>query len=360
MRRLDRIEIEGFKSIQSLRLQLGPVNVLIGQNGAGKSNFISFFRMLSELIRERLQLYTARSGGASALLHYGAKTTPEMMARMFFGRNGYFIKLAPTEDDYLFFAEEQFYFKGNSGDVHPSLGSGHRETEANAVYQVGYNRIPGYVVPAIRDWRVYHFYDTGPQAPPKQTNDLHDNDRLRSDAGNLAAFLYLLQERHEANYALIRSAVRQVFPRFDDFALRPNPLNPDTIRLEWRERESDYRFGPHQLSDGTLRFICLATLLLQPTLPSTVLIDEPELGLHPSALGVLASLVRSASARTQVIMTTQSVTLLNEFEPEQVIAVDRVEGASVFRRLEADALAAWLERYTLGEIWEKNVVGARP
>ena len=216
------------------------------------------------------------------------------------------------------------------------------------------------MVPSVRNWRVYHFHDTGPQAPPKQTSDLNDNDRLRSDAGNLAAFLYLLQERYAAHYALIRSAVRQVFPRFDDFALRPNPLNPDTIRLEWRERDSDYRFGPHQLSDGTLRFICLATLLLQPTLPSTVLIDEPELGLHPSALGVLASLVRSASARTQIIMTTQSVTLLDEFEPEQVITVDRVEGASVFERLEADSLAVWLERYTLGEIWEKNVVGARP
>ena len=360
MRRLDHIEIEGFKSIRSLRLQLGPVNVLIGQNGAGKSNFISFFRMLNELIEERLQLYVARSGGANALLYYGAKTTPEISARMFFKRNGYLIKLAPAEDDGLLFAAEQFYFKVSHGDSRPWLGSGQRETKANEAYQKDPVGIPGYVVPSIRSWRVYHFHDTGPQAPPKQTNDLHDNDRLRSDAGNLAAFLYLLQERHAANYALIRSAVRQVFPRFNDFALRPNPLNPDTIRLEWRERESDYRFGPHQLSDGTLRFICLATLLLQPKLPSTVLIDEPELGLHPSALGVLAGLVRSASARAQVIMTTQSVTLLDEFEPEQIVTVDRVEGASVFKRLEASELEAWLDRYTLGEIWEKNVVGARP
>ncbi|MGI9175033.1 MAG: AAA family ATPase [Rhodothermales bacterium] len=360
MRRLDHIEIEGFKSIERLRLQLGPVNVLVGQNGAGKSNFISFFRMLNELIEERLQLYVARSGGANALLYYGAKTTPEITARMFFGRNGYLIRLAPTEDDGLLFAGEQLYFKGALGESRRPFIAGHREAKVNEAYRLDPSGIPGYVVPSIRSWHVYHFHDTGPQAPPKQTNDLHDNDRLRSDAGNLAAFLYLLQERHAANYALIRSAVRQVFPRFDDFTLRPNPLNPDTIRLEWRERESDYRFGPHQLSDGTLRFICLATLLLQPKLPSTVLIDEPELGLHPSALGVLASLVRSASARAQIIMTTQSVTLLNEFEPEQVITVDRIEGASEFKRLTSGELEAWLERYTLGEIWEKNVVGARP
>lgn len=324
MRRLSHIRIKGFKSIERLQLQLGPVNVLIGQNGAGKSNFIGFFRMLNELIEERLQLYVARSGGANALLYYGAKTTPAITAQMFFGKNGYFIQLTPTEDDHLFFAEEQFYFKGDYGDSRLRLGSGQREAKANEAYEGSPSGIPGFVVPSIRNWRVYHFHDTSSQAPPKQTGNLNDNDRLRSDAGNLAAFLYLLQERYPANYALIRSAVQQVFPRFDDFALRPNPLNPDTIRLEWRERESDYRFGPHQLSDGTLRFICLATLLLQPTLPSTVLIDEPELGLHPSALGVLASLVRSASARAQIIMTTQSVTLLNEFEPEQVITVDRV------------------------------------
>lgn len=162
-----------------------------------------------------------------------------------------------------------------------------------------------------RAWAVYHVHDTGRTAPPKQSGRVNDNERLHSDAGNLAAFLYLLHEKHPRSYDLICRTVQRIFPRFGDFALRPNPMSPDTIRLEWRERGEEHLFGPHQLSDGTLRFMCLATLLLQPALPTTVIIDEPELGLHPRALGVLAGLVRSAAAKTQVILTTQSVTLLD-------------------------------------------------
>jgi predicted ATPase len=224
----------------------------------------------------------------------------------------------------------------------------------------------------VSTWRVYHFHDTGPNAPPKQACDVNDNEQLRPNAGNIAAFLYLMREQNEQNYALIRRTVQRIFPRFNDFALRPNPHNEDTIRLEWREKGSDYRFQPHQLSDGTLRFICLATLLLQPNPPTTIIVDEPELGLHPRALGVLAGLVRSAAAKSQVIMTTQSVTLLNQFSPEDVVVIDREEetdnGAvgesrakSVFRRLSDDEeLDAWLEDYAIGELWEMNRIGGRP
>jgi predicted ATPase len=188
----------------------------------------------------------------------------------------------------------------------------------------------------------------------------------------VAAFLYLMQKRHPENYRLIRRTVQRIFPRFDDFTLRPNPHSPNSIRLEWKERGEDYRFGPHQLSDGTLRFICLATLLLQRELPSTVIIDEPELGLHPRALGVLAGLVRSAASRTQLILTTQSVTFLDHFEAKDVIVVDREEEAkedlngemrahSTFRRLDnQEQLDEWLEEYTVGELWEMNMIGGRP
>ncbi|MXY08809.1 MAG: AAA family ATPase, partial [Rhodothermaceae bacterium] len=222
-------------------------------------------------------------------------------------------------------------------------------------------------------WIVYHFHDTSSTARIKQTGDLHENDRLEPDAGNLAAFLYMLHERHSRNYELIRSAVRRIFPRFKDFALRPSPLNPDKIRLEWQEHGSDYRFGPHQLSDGTLRFIGLATLLLQPNLPSTILIDEPELGLHPSALTLLAGMVRSASSRAQLILTTQSVSFLNEFEPEDIITIERRDstapltsdshdglGESVFSKHDGKSLKEWLNAYSLGELWEMNVLGGRP
>ncbi len=375
MPKLNRIRLKGFKSIKDLDLELGSINVLIGSNGAGKSNLISFFRMLNELIEGHLQLFVGRSGGANAMLHYGTKVTNSIDAGLYFGRNGYEIQLVPTEDDKLVFGEEiLFFIKSTSKDPQrESLGSGHKEALAPGKYEESMYSVVNYVMPALYSWKVYHFHDTSSTARIKQTGDLHGNNRLEPDAGNLAAFLYRLQERHSPNYKLIRGAVRRIFPRFKDFALRPSPLNPDKIRLEWQEHGSDYRFGPHQLSDGTLRFMSLATLLLQPYLPSTILIDEPELGLHPSALTILAGLVRSASNYTQLILTTQSVSFLNEFEPEDIITVERRDstalsvsdfrdglGESVFKKHDSKSLREWLNAYSLGELWEMNVLGGRP
>lgn len=373
-RRLSRIRLKGFKSIKDLDLELGAINVLIGSNGAGKSNLISFFRMLNELIEGHLQLFVGRSGGANALLHYGTKVTNDIGAGLYFGRNGYEIQLIPTEDDKLVFGEETLFFITEWQERYrEELGSGHKEALAPGKYGETTCGAVRYVLHALRSWKVYHFHDTSSTARIKQTGNLHENDRLEPDAGNLAAFLYVLQERHPPNYKLIRGAVRRIFPGFRDFALRPSPLNPDKIRLEWREHGSDYRFGAHQLSDGTLRFMSLATLLLQPVLPSVILIDEPELGLHPSALAVLAGLVHSASSRTQLILTTQSVSFLNEFEPEDIITVERGDstdlsvddfrkrlGESVFKKHDSESLREWLNAYSLGELWEMNILGGRP
>ena len=137
-------------------------------------------------------------------------------------------------------------------------------------------------------------------------------------------------------------------------------MNPEKIRLEWEEHGSDTFFDTSALSDGTLRFICLATLLLQPNLPSVVLIDEPELGLHPAAIHVLAGMLQSASTRTQLLVATQSVTLVNQFELDEVWVVDRKEGESHFNHLKEADMSVWLEDYGLGELWEKNILGGRP
>ncbi len=401
MPELTHIELRGFKSIKELNLGLRPINVLIGPNGAGKSNFVSFFRMLDELIEGHLQLFVGRSGGANAMLHYGTKVTNCIDAELYFDRPsnnhaGYKIQLTPTEDDRLVFGTEIAIFKtppeyphkeglesGHKKALTPeeaeslheeAMGSGHLEALASGELEESmFDMFNQHGAPKLGPWKVYHFNDTSSTARIKQTGDLHENDRLEPDAGNLSAFLYMLHERHFQNYKLIRGAVRRIFPRFKDFALRPSPLNPDKIRLEWQEHGSDYRFGPHQLSDGTLRFMSLATLLLQPDLPSTILIDEPELGLHPSALTILAGLVRSASSRTQLILTTQSVSFLNEFEPEDIITVERRDstappvsnvrnglGESVFEKHDSESLREWLNAYSLGELWEMNVLGGRP
>lgn len=363
MHRLDRIRVAGFKSIRDQTLELRPLNVLIGANGAGKSNFIDVFRLLHEIVSQNLQLFVARSGGADRLLHFGSKVTEQILVHLDFDKNSYLCRLVPAVDGSLVFAEERIYFQkpGYGGPFDRPLGMGHRETLLlDEAAEHGKLSIAGYVVDDLQSWKVYHFHDTSPLARVKQTGDLDDNVALRPDAANLAAFLYRLQETDPGSFRNIVDTARLVAPFFGSLSLRPDRLNPRQIKLEWQEKNSDTYFDAHALSDGTLRFLCLATLLLQPSPPTTILIDEPELGLHPYAITVLADLLRAAAERTQVIVSTQSVTLVDQISPEDVVVVDRERGGSVFRRLSSARLESWLDGYSLGELWEKNVLGGRP
>lgn len=359
---LDRIDLAGFKSIREMSLPLRPMNVLIGANGAGKSNFVSAFGLLNQIVEGRLQVAVARAGGAATLLHYGPKHTASVALALQFGRNSYEAQLSVAEGDTLFFESESCSGQGMrySRPFHVALGSGHKETKlpVEAAHYPG--RIASRVLDELRSWKVYHFHDTSPSAPVKQRGKLGDNDMLRPDASNLAAFLYRLLHTEPNAYQRILFSIRQVAPFFDNFVLRPDPIKPDAIQLEWSEIGSDAYFNAHSLSDGTLRFICLAVLLLQPTPPSLVLIDEPELGLHPYAVTQLAAMLQSAAARTQVLVATQSVTLMNQFDPDDVVVVDRADGQSTFRRVSAEEVATWADDYGLGEIWEKNILGGRP
>lgn len=364
---IERITVHGFKSIREMSLELRALNVLIGANGSGKSNFIGVFSFLNELVNENLQLYVGRSGGSDLFLYFGQKTTPQLHLRVDFTpsdghrANAYVCTLVPTVGNGFVFAEEMAYFHDRQQFAMPdatSLGVGHVESKLTSEPAAAAH----FVTRAMKSWRIYHFHDTSETARVKQLGDLNDNEFLRPDAANLAAFLFMLEQTQPGHYRNIVGAVRLIAPFFDQFSLRPSPLNPDKIRLEWREKGSDLYFNTHSLSDGTLRFICLATLLLQPPahLPDTILLDEPELGLHPYAITVLAHLLRSASQHTQVLVSTQSVTLVNQFAPEDVVIVDRADQTSRFRRLEQDQIEHWLEDYRLGDLWEKNVIGGRP
>jgi predicted ATPase len=358
---LTYIEVEGFKSIRELKLDLRPLNILIGSNGSGKSNFISLFKLLNQAVEQQFQRSVRQAGGANALLRYGRKTTGQIKVFLMFERNGYKCVWMPTNDDTLIFTEETGYFQG-AGYAKPFVEGYSVALQESVLPKMAAERgrISAYVLAMLKSWKVYHFHDTSDSAPVKATGDLNDNLYFRSDAANLAAFLFSLQKAYPDNYNSIRDTVRMVAPFFDDFILRPVPENQTKIRLEWKERESDFPFLAHHLSDGTLRFTCLATLLMQPHLPSTILIDEPELGLHPYAITVLASLMQSAATRTQVIATTQSISLLNEFSPEDLIVVNRRDGQSTFERVDRDSLTEWLKAYNLGDLWEKNVLGGRP
>ena len=384
---IEHITVQGFKSIEHLEeLPLRPINVLIGPNGSGKSNFIGVFELLQALREGRLQDYVSRSGGADRVLHFGAKMTDELKLRVAFEDeiNQYEIALFPTDDDGLYTSAGSelvhFWDKNRHADspyVRQVPGSGN---EAGISTSDGAG-IEDHVRRHLGGWRIYHFHDTSPSSSIKRIGDLHDNRFLRPDGANLAAFLYGLrrgrssrsrrrrsrrssQRNHKGRpeYQMIRDTVRQAAPFFDDFQLEPLELNEDKIRLEWRHRGSDAYFNAASFSDGTLRFIALATLLLQPVRlrPSVILLDEPELGLHPYAITLLASLVKQASVETQIILATQSPILLDHFEPEDVLVADRVDGGTCFTRLGSEQLAVWLEDYSLGQLWEKNELGGRP
>lgn len=364
MASINRLSISGFKSIRKLEnLELSNLNVLIGANGAGKSNFVAYFKMLSELVDGRLQIWLSKQGGADRVLSYGTKETPFMETSIRFGINGYDIRLDPTVDDAFTFYKEQLFFDGPYyGQSKPIIGMGHKESKLKEKAEKTSGQVENYCYNAIEGWRVFHFHDTSDTANVKRQGALHDNEYLRIDASNLAAFLYSLKNEHSDVYNQIRKTIQLAVPFFDDFVLKPTTLDTEEqmIRLLWRQKDSDYSLWPSQLSDGSIRFMCLVTALLQPTPPSTIIIDEPELGLHPYAITLLGALIRSASVRMQVIISTQSVPLLNEFEISNLIVVERENGSSVFKRLGTKEFDTWLEDYSVGELWEKNILGGRP
>jgi predicted ATPase len=354
---LSKLVIHGYKSIAQCDLSLGRLNVLIGANGAGKSNFIGFFRMIGRLLDQQLQLHVSEAGGPDALLHFGRKKTENLTADLYFGNNGYKFRLKPTQDNRMMFSREALWWN-MQGDWHPQAG--HFETAFND--KANHGPIWAHTVPSMRSWRVYHFHDTGPSALVKQLHSINDNEYLRDDARNLAAFLYRLQQHHTTEYKRIVKSVQLVAPFFGDFHLRPAVDNKQTLKLEWTESGQDLPFKASALSDGTLRFICLATVLLQPEhfMPATILIDEPELGLHPFAVATLASMMKASADQHQIIVSTQSVELVNEFDAEDLIVVDKRGGASTFSRPDSAALQEWLGDYSLGELWKKNILGGRP
>ncbi len=369
---ISRIELQGFKSLREVDLELESLNVLVGANGAGKSNFLSAFRLLNSLTEGRLADFVGRAGGANGLLFRGAKVSPRLALALRFrtdsGTNTYRAELTRVAPDDLMFTHEQVEFAPDQGAGRRyDFGGGHRESRLGSTIDAGgpSGEVARFIKSHLDRWRSFHFHDTSDAAPVKQTAALNDNRFLRGDASNLAPFLSMLRATAPGHFAQLRETVRLAFPLFDDFVLEPSRLNPNSMLLGWRERGHDLEFGAHQLSDGTLRFICLAALLLQPrdtqTAPRTITLDEPELGLHPAALTLLAGMLKEASSQMQIVVSTQSAALLSALEASTaVIVVDRVDGASRLRRVQPAELEPWLESYSLGDVWEKGIFGGRP
>lgn len=358
---LQKIQIKNFKSIKEATLSLQSFNLLLGANGAGKSNFVQFFQLVKQLYDKRLQVYVVSRGKADSFLHHGSQYSDSLSGGLVFKgekdgqANTYQFKLIPSNSGNLIIETEQYGYKKakawklkkNNGLEESQIGGS--SEERNQVMKTCLNSL-----------KVYHFHDTSRSSKLKQSNKLKDNRVLREDGSNLAAILYRIQQKSPFHLKLIVKTIQSVTPFFESFDLKPDVLDDNYIDLVWREKSSNKYFNAHDFSDGTLRFIALATLLLQPDIPPIVIIDEPELGLHPFAIDKLAALLKNAASRSQLIVSTQSVNLISHFEPRDVIVVDRKNGASEFKRLENEALEGWLEDYSLGEIWEKNIIGGRP
>ena len=365
--RLETITLKGFKTIERLdNFKPQSLAVLIGANGAGKSNFISFFRMLSWALDDpdNLAYYVSEQGGASAFLHDGPARTREIEAELTIqsqqGQNQYGFRLALASGDTFIFADERYRFSPVSRPApYPwrKVGIGHRFPRLIALSNQ--NRTAQITRKLLQKIVVYQFHNTSQLARLRAKWHMDDNRHLKEDAANIAPFLFRLRENRGPYYQRIIDTLRLLLPHFADFVLEPQA---GYLLLQWRERNSDQVFSISQASDGMLRVLALVALLLQPIedLPDVLILDEPELGLHPYAINVVGGLIQAVSQQIQVIAATQSVPFIDCFAPEDIVVVERADRSSAFKRLDPEALKEWLEEFSLSELWAKNMLGGRP
>lgn len=348
---INTIGIQGYKSIRDIKLELKPINILIGANGSGKSNFISFFEFLDNLYNKKLQDYVGLRGGIEKFLHKGTEPSDKLEGYIKFadGTNSYSFTIQPSADSFVVSTEVLWYLEN---PLTFNNYSKEAEIKNNSWYRGKY--IQEYLV----GYKKYHFHDTGQKSPFNSTMQIDKDSLVLYDKGeNLAPILYKIRADHPKIYNRIIKNIQSIAPYFSDFVLVPNETG--FLKLFWQDRFSQYNYGVSDFSDGTIRFIALAVLFMQPDLPKAIVLDEPELGLHPFAIAKVAGMISSAAARgSQVIIATQSADLISYFEPEDVITVDQTEGCSVFDRLKKEDYKLWLEDYSLGDLWQRNIINA--
>lgn len=362
--KLKNISLKGFKSFsfeQGMNLPLEDITVLLGANGSGKSNIISFFQLLSAMLEENLQNYIARMGTSELYLYYGVKKTKNIEFELNLSQGEdervYACHLAYAIPDSLIIEREYLDING----VYTGLN---RYNVKETVFWKGeYNEEKSQVYKFLHGFKIFQFQDTSIESAMRLPSNKYQTDYLQGNGGNIAAYLYYLKNEYNEYYARIVGYIREIMPQFGDFYLQPSAAG--YIMLKWKDNSSnDYIMLPQQLSDGTLRFIALTTLLLQPAekLPSLIILDEPELGLHPSAINQLAEMVKQASRYTQVILATQSPLLADEFDAKNIVVVERDEylQCTTVHKLDEEHLKEWLEEYTISELWNKNVIGGKP
>ena len=355
---MDSIKIQGYKSFKNLSVQLHPINLLIGANGAGKSNFLSLFEMLGNIYEKRLGVYVAQVGGVDKLLYQGRNVTEEIDLELKQANNFYQLSLMESDGKLMVQNEAVGYDKTPAS--FESVNINQYADESKLKEYVG-TRSGDYLNEYISQIRKFHFHDTGRRSPfTADSHIVNDAYRMYEHGENLAAILYRIQREKPMAYKRIIRVIQSVAPYFSDFFFQPTEA--DMVRLQWQDKYSSMIYGPTDLSDGTIRFIALTVLFMQPWLPRVIIIDEPELGLHPVAIEKLAGLIKMAAQKgTQVIVATQSAELISSFEPEDVLTVNQNEEGTTIERLNRENLERWLDEYTLGDLWKQNILkGGQP
>ena len=371
---ISHIGLSGFKSIKSANIDFNNLNIFIGANGSGKSNFVSFFEMLKFYLSDNdgLSEYVGRNGGANMLMYYGTSKTNAIKAELTIetsaGQNSYYVELGTAIGDKLYFKDEKVSFSSSKLPTKAPLiplGSGGSFSRLlqisgdDAEYKKYYKTIDT-IKKIMNHWSFFQFHNTGREAFIRGASHKEGSNYLRSDAGNLASFLYMLQDRFPRTFNSIISTMKQIAPFMEKFVLQEEYGSP-YIRIKWSEKSrNDYLLDVSQMSDGTLRALALVTLLSMPVKPQLICIDEPELGLHPEAIMTIADLIKIASEDAQIIISTQSTKLIDCFEPEDIVVVSRNDEGTSFNRLDYMKYKDWLDEYSISETWDTNIFGGRP
>ncbi|MDO5844457.1 MAG: AAA family ATPase [Methanocorpusculum sp.] len=322
---LKKIIIEGYKSIKSTEIEFGDINIILGANSVGKSNIMSVIELIKSVYEGTLEKLIKESGGANAYFHYGTKNTARIKLQMIFADKKYELSIKSSADDSV-------------------------EIEYETFSKIS----PRKLYPIV----LYHFHDTGKYSPLKKSCDSGNCNYLYADGSNFPAVLYRIKNEAPDNFEKIIDTIRLVYPEFENFIF---DISDGNISIRWSDSTvKNFEYPISAMSDGTLRFAAISTLMLQPSPPELIMIDEPELGLHPFAINVLSDLIHMASLNSQILISTQSIQLINNFEAFDILIAEYTNGGTVITRPNLEELEDWLKKYSIGEIWQRNVFGGNP
>jgi predicted ATPase len=376
-----RIHVEGFRRLHNVNLPLKPLNVMIGANGAGKTSLLDVFSIMSASAEGNLAAAMSEQGGIAAnltggdarwiscLLATAPPERPELRYRIAIKPRGAGYEIVDEmlcdvlEDEHRFHeyiksqhGKVQYRFPGESLQA-PSWEFDAHET---AISQTSREfRVAEEFRKQLASSTHYHVLSVEPRSPVRMPQPLRPAMLPGVDGEDLVSCLFYLQQTDRDRFEMIEDTLRAGFHDFErlDFP----PVAAGTLAMTWRDRNFTQPLFMHQLSEGTLRFLWLVTLLYSPGLTALTLIDEPEVSLHPELLSLLADVMREASSRTQLIVATHADRLVRFLQVDEVVALDVGEdGLATATRASDLDLERWLDEYTLDEVWRMGRMGARP